>query len=341
MSVWQVLWFVLIGVLFSGFFILEGFDYGVGILHLFLGKNKEERDQIMMTIEPVWDGNEVWLLTAGGAIFASFPFWYAALFSGFYIPLFLVLVSLILRGVCFAFRHFSENHKAKLFWDKVFGISNIFPPLFLGMIFTAMVSGMPMDTQGNIYATFGDYVTPFSVVGGVAVLLLCLLHGLNYLSLKAEGEVRDRANQWARKLYPVLFAGEVVFAVLLYFYTDFFQVHPIITLVMLVLIVLLSVVATKSVYARKEKLAFISSSLTFVALVILLFAGLFPRVMVSSIDPANSLLIANASSSEYTLIAMSIVAVLILPFVLGYQVWAYVFFKNRVKKNDNSGNYGH
>ena len=332
MSLWQVLWFILIGVLFSGFFILEGFDYGVGILHLFLGKNKEERDQIMMTIEPVWDGNEVWLLTAGGAIFASFPFWYAALFSGFYIPLFLVLASLILRGVCFAFRHFSETNKGKEFWDKVFGISNIFPPFLLGMIFTAMVSGMPMDAKGNIYASFGNYVTPFSLVGGVAVLLLCLLHGLNYLSLKADGEVRDRANQWARKLYPVLFAGEVLFAVLLYFYTDFFKVHPIITLAMLVVIVLLSVVATKAVYARKELTAFIASALTFVALVVLLFAGLFPRVMVSSIDPKYSLMIVNASSSEYTLITMTIVAVIILPFVLGYQAWAYSFFKNRVQK---------
>lgn len=334
MSIWQILWFVLIGVLFSGFFILEGFDYGVGILHLFLGRDKEERDQIIMTIEPVWDGNEVWLLTAGGAIFASFPFWYASLFSGFYIPLFLVLASLILRGVCFAFRHFSETNKGKAFWDKVFGISNIFPPFLLGMIFTDMVAGMPMDAKGNIYATFADYVTPFSVVGGVAVLLLCILHGLNYLALKTDGDVRERANKWAKKLYLVLFAGEVAFAVLLYFYTDFFKVHPIVTLLMLVVIVALSVVATKAVYSRKDGLAFLSSALTFVALVVLLFAGLFPRVMVSSLNPEYSLLISNASSSEHTLIIMTIVSVIILPFVLGYQIWTYLFFKNRVQKKN-------
>lgn len=332
MSFWQILWFILIGVLFSGFFFLEGFDYGVGILHLFLGKNKEERDQIMMTIEPVWDGNEVWLITAGGAIFASFPYWYAALFSGFYIPLFIVLAGLILRGVCFAFRHFSETDKAKEIWDKVFGISNIIPPFVLGMIFTAMVSGMPMDAKGNIYASFGDYVTPFSLVGGVAVLLLCLLHGLNYIALKTTGDIRERAHKWAKKLYIVLFAGEVLFAILLYLYTDFFIVHPVSTVVLLVAIIALSVFATKSVHSRHEERAFIASGLTLIAVVALLFTGLFPRVMVSSIDPNYSLLIANASSSEYTLKTMTIVTICVLPIVLAYQAWAYNFFKGRVHK---------
>lgn len=332
MSFWQILWFVLIGVLFSGFFFLEGFDYGVGILHLFLGKNKEERDQIMMTIEPVWDGNEVWLLTAGGAIFASFPYWYAALFSGFYIPLFIVLAGLILRGVCFAFRHFSETEKGKEFWDKVFGISNIIPPFVLGMIFTGMVAGMPMDAKGDIYASVGNYITPFTIVGGVAVLLLCLLHGLNYIGLKTTGSVRDRAHEWAKKLYIVLFAGEVLFAVLLYFYTDFFVVHPVSTIVLLVVIVGLSVFATKSVYSRHEGRAFIASGLTLVSVVALLFTGLFPRVMVSSINPDYSLLIANASSTTYTLKVMTVVVVCILPFVLAYQAWAYNFFKGRVER---------
>lgn len=332
MSFWQILWFFLIGVLFSGFFFLEGFDYGVGILHLFLGRNKAERDQIMMTIEPVWDGNEVWLLTAGGAIFASFPYWYAALFSGFYILLFLVLAGLILRGVCFAFRHFSETEKGKEFWDKIFGISNIIPPFLLGMIFTGMVAGMPMDARGNIYATFGDYVTPFTVVGGVAVLLLCILHGLNYLGLKTTGDVRERAHAWSKKLYYLLFAGEVLFAVLMFFYTDFFVVHPVSTVVLLAVIVGLSVFALKSVYSRHEGKAFIASGLTFVALVALLFTGLFPRVMVSSLNPDYSILIANASSTPYTLKVMTVVVVCILPFVLAYQAWAYYFFRGRVPK---------
>ena len=330
MTFLQVLWFILIGVLFSGFFLLEGFDYGVGFLHLFLGRNKAERDQIMATIDPIWDGNEVWLLTAGGAIFASFPKWYAALFSGFYIPLFVVLAGLILRGVCFAFRHFSETDKGKAFWDKVFGVSNILPPFFLGMIFTAMVAGMPMDEKGNIYAGFADYVTPFSVVGGVAVFLLCLLHGLNYLTLKTEGPVRDRAYEWAKKLYLVLFAGLVAFAVLLYLSTDFFQVHLVSTLVIVVLIVLLSVFATISVYKREELKAFIASGLTLVSVVLLLFTGLFPRVMVSSLDPSLSLTIAEASSTPYTLMTMTIVTVIVLPFVLVYQGWALNFFKARV-----------
>lgn len=332
MSLLQLLWFVLIGVLLSVFFFLEGFDYGVGILHLFLGKNKKERDQIMMTIEPVWDGNEVWLLTAGGAIFASFPYWYASLFSGFYIPLFIVLVALILRGVCFAFRHYSETEKSKEIWDKVFGISNIFPPFMLGMIFTAMVSGMPMDQNGNISAGLFDYVTLFSIVGGVAVLVLCLIHGLNYLVLKTTADVYNRAKKWTLIAYPILFAGEVLFAILLFFYTDFFKLHLIMTLLMLILIVLFSILGFISSLKSKELMAFILSGLTLVAVVILLFVGLFPRVMVSSISPEYSLLISNASSSAYTLKTMTIVTIIILPFVLAYQAWSFYFFRHRIGK---------
>ncbi|MDR0300656.1 MAG: cytochrome d ubiquinol oxidase subunit II [Streptococcaceae bacterium] len=335
----QLLWFVLIAVLFSGFFFLEGFDYGVGISSLFLAKDDREIDQAISSIGPFWDGNEVWLLTAGGAMFASFPYWYASLFSGFYIILFLILVGLILRGVSFEFRHRALSKKGHNFWEKVLGISSLFIPFMLGLLFTSFIQGMPMDAHGNVTGGFFDYVNLLSVVGGVAVALLSWLHGLNYLSLKVNGPLRDRAHDWANKLYFVLYAGEIVFAVLLFIFTDFFKTmtidgvkkNAILTVILLAVIVGLSVLAHLANRQKKEMLAFLSSGLTFVALVALLFQGIFPRVMIAN-NPANDILIRNATSTGYTLTTMTIVALCILPFVLVYIGWTYFIFRKRIEK---------
>lgn len=327
----QLFWFIIVGVLFSGFFFLEGFDFGVGMLSAFFTKNKEEADQTIESIGPVWDLNEVWLLTAGGAMFASFPYWYASLFSGYYNVLFLILVGLILRGVTFEFRHHSETDKAKQIWTYVLGVSSFFIPFLFGLMFTSVIQGAPMDANGDVWATFTTYVNPLSIVGGVAVALLSLLHGLNYLALKVEGTLRERANQWAKVLYFVLYAGEVVFAVLLFFFTDFFDKHFVVTLILLVLIVGLSVFAHLSVLAKKEMSAFLASGLTFIALVVLLFQGLFPRVMIAT-DDKYSILIKNASSTHYTLSAMTLITLAILPFVLAYIAWTYYVFRKRLGK---------
>ena len=175
----QLLWFTLIGLLFSGFFFLEGFDFGVGMSVQTLAHNEEEKDQIVKTIGPVWDGNEVWLLTAGGAMFASFPYWYASLFSGFYLILLLILVGLIIRGVSFEFRaNFPKEHKN--IWNWTLTIGSTIVPFFFGLMFVSMIQGMPLGEDGNMTATFTDYVNPFSIVGGIALTLLCYLHGLNY-----------------------------------------------------------------------------------------------------------------------------------------------------------------
>lgn len=326
----QLLWFVLIGVLFSGFLFLEGFDYGVGMATQTLGKTNKEKEQIMHTIAPVWDGNEVWLLTAGGAMFASFPFWYASLFSGYYLILFIILFGLIIRGVSFEFQHKMPESK-KHIWIWTLAIGSFIVPFFFGILFISMIQGMPIDQFGNMTAHFFDYVNIFSLVGGVALTLLCYLHGLNYVALKTEGEVRQRAKAYAKILYYVLYAGEVLFAVLMFFCTDFFERHFATTLIFLGLIVLLSVIAHIAVYIKREMLAFLSSGLTLVALVALLFTGLFPRVMISSINPANDLLIATASSSPYTLKIMSIISITILPFVLAYSAWSYYIFRKRIK----------
>lgn len=329
MSGLQLLWFVLIGVLFSGFFFLEGFDFGVGMSVQTLAHNEDEKDQLVATIGPVWDGNEVWLLTAGGAMFASFPYWYASLFSGYYLILLVILVGLIIRGVSFEFRHRVAPEK-KQTWNWTLTIGSLIVPFFFGLLFISMIQGMPLDGEGNMSAHFGDYVNLFSIVGGVALTLLCYLHGLNYIALKTTGPIRERARNYASAFYWVLYAGLVVFAILLFFQTDFFQQHFLITLSLLVVIVGLTVLANWAVVKGKERIAFFASGLTLVALVVLLFSGLFPRVMISSLGAQYDLLIANASSSPYTLKVMSYLSLTILPFVLAYTGWSYYIFRKRV-----------
>lgn len=330
MSFLQILWFILIGVLFSGFFFLDGFDYGVGMAVKTLGHNEKERSQIIQTIGPVWDGNEVWLITAGGAMFASFPYWYASLFSGYYLILLLILVGLIIRGVSFEFRAKSPKPRQK-FWDNAMAIGSFIAPFFLGVMFISMIKGMPLDAQGNMHASFFDYFNWFSVVGGIALTLLTYLHGLNYIALKTKGAISDRAQNYAKALYWVLYAGEVVFALLLLFQTDFIKVHPILTLICLVLIVAFSVAAHVSVFNNRQGWAFSFSGLTLVSLVALIFCGLFPRVMISSISSKYDLLIQSASSSHYTLIVMTIATIILVPCILAYTIWSYWIFRKRIE----------
>ncbi|WP_076461161.1 cytochrome d ubiquinol oxidase subunit II [Limosilactobacillus caccae] len=329
MSALQLLWFVLIGVLFAGFFFLDGFDYGVGMAVETLAHDENERDQLVETIGPVWDANEVWLITAGGAMFASFPFWYASLFSGYYLILAFILVGLIIRGVSFEFRDKSPMPKKRR-WDKALALGSAMVPFLLGIMFVSMIHGMPIDAKGNFDAGFFDYFNWISIVGGIALLLLTYLHGINYIALKTTGPVQERARNYAQFLYWVLYVGEVVFAILLLFMTDFLSVHPIGTLVMLVLIVATSVYAHAAVFKNRNMAAFISSGLTLVSLVALIFIGLFPRVLISSISPKYDLLIQNASSTEYTLTVMTIATCCLLPFVLAYTIWAYWIFRKRI-----------
>ncbi|MFK4878846.1 cytochrome d ubiquinol oxidase subunit II [Lactococcus petauri] len=331
MSGLQLFWFILIAVLFGGFFFLEGFDFGVGMSVLALARNKREVNQAIATIGPFWDMNEVWLLTAGGAMFASFPYWYASLFSGYYNILLLILACLILRGVTFEFRHRSESEKVERGWEIILGVTSFFIPFLFGLMFTSMIQGVPMDARGDIYASFTTYVNPLSLVGGVAVALMSFLHGLNYIALKTEGNMRKRANDLANKLYFVLYAGEVVFALLIAMKTDFIEKHAALTIGLLVVIVLLTVFAHVSVAKKREMSAFLSSGLTFLALVALLFQGLFPRVMIAE-NPAYSILIKDASSTHYTLTTMSYITIAILPFVLAYMAWTYYIFRKRISE---------
>lgn len=322
MTMLQILWFFLIGLLFAAFFFLDGFDYGVGMAVKTLAHNEAERTQLIRTIGPVWDGNEVWLITAGGAMFASFPYWYATLFSGYYLILLVILVGLIIRGVSFEFRAQSPMAKKPL-WDNALALGSLIVPFFFGVMFISMIKGMPIDAQGNIQAVFLDYFNWFSIVGGVALTLLTYLHGLNYIALKTTGAIQARAQNYSQAFYWVLYLGEVVFALLLLFQTDFIKVHPLATLLGLALIVAFSVLAHANTFKNRNGWAFVFSGLTLVSLVALLFSGLFPRLMISSISSQYDLMIKSASSSNYTLIVMTIVTLVLVPCILVYTAFAY------------------
>ena len=330
MTMLQILWFFLIGLLFATFFFLDGFDYGVGMAVKTLAHNEAERTQLIRTIGPVWDGNEVWLITAGGAMFASFPYWYATLFSGYYLILLVILVGLIIRGVSFEFRAQSPMAKKPL-WDNALALGSLIVPFFFGVMFISMIKGMPIDAQGNIQAGFLDYFNWFSIVGGVALTLLTYLHGLNYIALKTTGAIQARAQNYSQAFYWVLYLGEVVFALLLLFQTDFIKVHPLATLLGLALIVAFSVLAHANTFKNRNGWAFVFSGLTLVSLVALLFSGLFPRLMISSISSQYDLMIKSASSSNYTLIVMTIATLVLVPCILVYTAFAYWIFRKRIE----------
>lgn len=339
MSALQLLWFILIGILFCGFFFLDGFDLGTGMAIQTLAHDEDEKSQLIATIGPVWDGNEVWLITAGGAMFASFPFWYSTLFSGYYIILLLILAGLIVRGVSFEFRS-KMPAKFKPIWDWTLTIGSAIVPFLFGVMFMTMIKGMPITAAGNIYGNFFDYINWFSIVGGIALMLLCYLHGLNYIALKTTGDIRERARNYSQLLYWILYVGLIIFGILLAVNTDFFKVHPVIVSFLLVVIVALSIIGHACTFKQKELGAFLSTGFSLIALVALVFCGLFPRLIVAN-NPHHSLMIANASSGPYTLKIMSITAISILPFIIAYTIWAYYIFRKRISLKEVRQNGGY
>ncbi|MDR4948332.1 cytochrome d ubiquinol oxidase subunit II [Neobacillus cucumis] len=329
------LWFVLIAVVFIGFFFLEGFDFGVGMATRFLAKGQSDRTIMVNTIGPFWDANEVWLLTGGGAIFAAFPNWYATMFSGYYLPLLAVLICLIGRGVSFEFRRKVDNQKWTNVWDWVIFFGSILPPFLLGVLFTSMLKGMPIQSDMNMTAGFTDYINVYSLWGGVTVTLLCLLHGLNFLTLKTEGTIRYRAASLARKVVVAVLGSLVIFVVLSWSMTDIFKVRLIPEVCLVVAIVLAYGLSWIFISKKREGLAFTMSGVGLAATISAIFVGLFPRVMISSINKAFDLTVYNASSGAYSLKIMTIVACSILPFVLGYTIWSYYIFRKRVTDKEH------
>ncbi len=328
----NTLWFILIAILFAGFFFLEGFDYGVGILLPFLGKNDTERRVLINTIGPVWDGNEVWLITAGGAMFAAFPNWYATLFSGFYLALFLILFALIVRGVAFEFRSSDRSPAWRTLWDRLLFLGSFLSALLWGVAVANLLRGVPINGQMQYAGTFFDLLTPFTVAGGLVFLALFIWHGALYLSLKTEGELARRAEEAASKAGLVTILLVALLAVLTFFQTSLFT-KPLAVL-FLVLAFLTLLVAYYFLRQGRAGLAFGFNAGTILTLTGAVFAGMFPQVMISSLNPAWSLTIYNASSSPYTLKIMTIVALTLVPVVLLYQAWTYWVFRKRVTERD-------
>jgi cytochrome bd ubiquinol oxidase subunit II len=326
----NILWFILIAVLYSGYFVLEGFDLGVGILHPFVAKTDTERRMVINTIGPHWDGNEVWLITAGGATFAAFPNWYATLFSGFYLPLFLMLVGLILRGVALEFRSKDDNPRWRAFWDWAIFVGSFIPALLWGVAFANFLRGVPIDAAQNYVGGFWNLLNPYALMGGLLSLIGFVLQGSLFLTLKTEGQVLSRVKSLAFRLWIpvlVLLAGVLIFS---NFETDLWKREGIQTALASILSIILLLVSGVYIYRKQYGWSFILNSLTIVLVTVTAFLGLFPRVMVSSLKPEWSLTITNASSSPYTLQVMSIVALIFVPIVLVYQGWTYWIFRKRV-----------
>lgn len=340
----NIIWFVLVGVLYTGFFILEGFDFGVGILLPFLSKDKDpekvddNRRLMINTIGPHWDANEVWLLTAGGATFAAFPNWYATMFSGFYLALLLILAGLIARGIAFEFRSKDQSPKWRSFWDWMIFLGSLIPPLILGVAFGNLVKGIPIDAEMNYVGGFFNLLNPYALVTGIALVLIFIYHGAVFLSLKIKGEMAEKAKNAANSLWIITIVVMLIFAIYTNMATDANAQLGIGAWILPVLSVIAFVAAGLFMRQDKSGWAFGMTVLTIVLVLIYLFAILFPRVMVSSINPEYSLTIYNASSSPYTLQVMTIVALIFVPIVLIYQGWSYWVFRKRLT-SDSSMTY--
>jgi cytochrome d ubiquinol oxidase subunit II len=322
-----ILWFGIIGFLFVGYFVLDGFDFGVGMSIPFLGRDDTDRRQIINTIGPVWDLNETWLIVAGASLFAAFPEWYATLFSGFYLALLVILLALILRGVSFEYRHQRPEAAWKRRFDWMIVIGSAVPALLWGVAFANIVRGVPLDAGFNYTGTFFDLLNPYALLGGITTLLLFFTHGTVFVSLKTDGALRDRARRLATRsgILTVVVAAAFLLWTTLAYGTFWSAVLSAVAAVALIGAVLANARA-------REGWAFGLMAATVATAVLSLFLALFPDVMPASNDSANSLTIVNASSSPYTLQVMTWVALLALPLILAYQGWTYWVFRKRVTR---------
>ncbi|MBN2044740.1 MAG: cytochrome d ubiquinol oxidase subunit II [Anaerolineales bacterium] len=326
----NILWFILIAILYTGFFILEGFDFGVGMLLPFTGKNDEERRVMINTIGPHWDANEVWLLTAGGATFAAFPHWYATLFSGFYLALFVLLVGLILRGVAFEFRSKDKNPQWRNLWDWAIFTGSFLGALLLGVAFGNLTRGLAIDADMVYTGGLWALLNPYALVGGISTVALMLLHGCLFLSLKTTGELESRFKALSKKLWVYAFVLAGLMLLLSLLMVDGFMARLGFLVIIPILAAVLLVLSYVFIGQGKFGLAFGMTAGTIALIVVTHFASIFPNVMISTTNPDFSLTIYNASSSPYTLKVMSIVALIFVPLMLLYQGWTYWTFGRRV-----------
>jgi cytochrome d ubiquinol oxidase subunit II len=331
----EIFWFCLIAVLWAGYFVLEGFDFGVGMLLPFSPRTERERDTMFESIGPVWDGNEVWLVVAGGATFAAFPAWYGTMFSGFYLALLLILFFLIIRVVSFEWRHKSESPRWRMTWQWANTIGSIGAPFLWGIALANLVHGVPLDSNGDFAGDFGDLFSFYTVFAGIAVVLLFAFHGATFLTLRTTGGLLERVTQAARRLaLPAAAAGAVfvIWTVVVAVDRNDKDVFP--PALPAALAVLALALAVGFVLAQRSAWAFLTTALGIVCAVATIFTSLYPRVLVSAPDFGNSLTVSNASSAHYTLVVMTVVALVVTPIVLLYQGWTYYVFRARLSGED-------
>ncbi|MGP0689356.1 cytochrome d ubiquinol oxidase subunit II [Priestia aryabhattai] len=328
-------WYLLVSILFVGFIFLEGFDFGIGMVSRFLGRNDLERRAFINIIGPFWDANEVWLISAIGAMFAAFPNWYATLLSGSYVLFVLLLLSLIGRGVAFEFRGKVEKQAWKNAWDWVIFFGSLFPPLIFGILFSALMKGLPVERNMQMNAGFSDIVNLYTITGGVTLTMLCLWHGLIFATIRTMNDIRDRSRKVAMKLLPINALLLLIFSGMTFFETDLFSNHSRLMLYTFFIGILVYLLAGFFLTRKKDGWAFAMSGLILILSISSIFAGLFPTVLVSSINESYSLTIHNAASGNYSLKIMSYAAIALLPFVLGYQIWSYYVFRKRVDHKEH------
>ena len=326
----QIFWFIGVAVLWTGFFVLEGFDFGVGILRGVVGKTDVERRIAINTIGPLWDGNEVWLIVAGAAMFAAFPGWYATMFSGFYVALVLLLVALIARGVSFEFRGKRDSERWRRNWDRLSTAASLLAPFLIGVALANLLHGVPIDSDQEFTGSFLDLLNAYSLFAGLTLVLLCILHGSTFLGLRTDGIVRERATKVAGRSSIAAGVALLVFAIWTQLMLDRGAIPD--------LIPTGAVIATFAVSwlvrDGRDGWAFAMTAFAIAATIATIFIDLYPRVMVSSTKAANSLTIENASSSPYALKVLTIILVVFLPLILVYQGWTYYVFRRRVTVAD-------
>jgi cytochrome bd ubiquinol oxidase subunit II len=323
-------WFIVIAFFWTGFFILEGFDFGVGMLHDLVGTDDAGRRAAINTIGPLWDGNEVWLIVAGAAMFAAFPGWYATMFSALNLALVLLLGALIVRGLAFEYRGKRDDPRWRRTWDVGLTVGSVLAPLLIGVALGDLLHGLPINSAQNYTGSFWDLLQPYAIFTGITLVLLCALHGATFLCLKTTGDMRERAGLLARRVAPFTGAAVVAFIIWTHVtHTTAFFLNPIELLAILAVLT-----AVWLVYDHRPGFAFAATTVTIASCIVAIFVGLYPNVMVSTTNAAYNLTVNNTASGNYTLKVMTVVALLLLPVVLAYQTWTYYVFRKRVSKQE-------
>ncbi len=332
----ETIWFVLWGVLWAVYFMLDGFDFGVGMLMPFLAKNDEEKRIMYQSLGPFWDGNEVWLITAGGVTFAAFPLMYAVMFSSLYSALMLVLFALIFRAVSLEFRNQQEGPRWRAAWDLGTFLGSLLPALLLGVAFGNIFQGIPIDGEGVYHGTLLTLLNPYGLLTGVVFVLLFLVHGAIWQAIKADGDLHQRSLSAAKKLWPVLLLVAVVFLGATKFATGLWNNYLEKPLLLVIPLLAVAGLLLTRIFLAKASCwkAWFSSSLTIVACTLFGVIGLYPTMLPSTLNPDYSITAFNSASTPLTLKIMLVVALIFVPIVIAYQTWVFVLFKDKVTKED-------